>query len=98
MKLKDKVAIVTGGARDIGRAVSVKLAAEGAKVVFNYNASEEQATDTLNTIHSAGGEAIAVGGDMTKREDVDRLVSETIKTYGINIYDSECQGGVFCYV
>lgn len=82
MKLKNKVAIVTGGARDIGRAVSIKLAAEGAKVVLNYHASDEQATDTLNTIHSAGGEAIAVGGDLTKQEDVDRLVSEAVKTYG----------------
>ena len=85
MKLKDKVAIVTGGARDIGRAVSVKLAAEGARVVLNYYASDEQATDTLNTIHSAGGEAIAVGGDLTKQEDVDRLVSEAVKTYGEKI-------------
>lgn len=85
MKLKNKVAIVTGGARDIGRAVSIKLAAEGARVVLNYYASDEQATDTLNTIHSAGGEAIAVGGDLTKQEDVDRLVSEAVKTYGEKI-------------
>ena len=85
MKLKNKVAIVTGGARDIGKAVSVKLAEEGARVVLNYYASDEQATDTLNTIHSAGGEAIAVGGDLTKQEDVDRLVSEAVKTYGEKI-------------
>ncbi len=85
MNLKDKVAVVTGGARDIGRAVSIKLAAEGAMVVFNYYESDEQATDTLNTIHSAGGEAIAVGGDMTKQEDVDKLVSEAVKTCGERI-------------
>ena len=85
MNLKDKVAVVTGGARDIGRAVSIKLAAEGARVVFNYYSSDEQATDTLNSIRSAGGEAIAVGGDLTKQEDVDRLVSETVKTYGEQI-------------
>lgn len=82
MNLKDKVAVVSGGARDIGRAISVKLAAEGAKVVFNYYESDEQATDTMNIIHSAGGEAIAVGGDMTKQEDVDALVSEAVKAYG----------------
>jgi 3-oxoacyl-[acyl-carrier protein] reductase len=85
MKLKEKVAVVTGGARDIGRAVSVKLAAEGAKVVFNYYRSEEQARDTLQVIHEAGGEGIAVGGDMTKQEDVDRLVAETVAAYGEKI-------------
>src|SRR5210317_313097 len=85
MKLKGKVAVVTGGARDIGRAVSVKLAAEGAKVVFNYYRSEEQARDTLQVIHEAGGEGIAVGGDMTKQEDVDRLVAETVAAYGEKI-------------
>ena len=85
MNLKDKVAVVTGGARDIGRAVSIKLAAEGAKVVFNFYSSDQQATDTLSSIRSAGGEAIAVGGDLTKQEDVDKLVSETVKTYGERI-------------
>lgn len=85
MNLKDKVAVVTGGARDIGRAVSIKLAAEGAKVVFNYHSSEEQASETLNAIRSTGGEVIAVRGDMTKQEDVDKLVSETVKAYGDQI-------------
>jgi 3-oxoacyl-[acyl-carrier protein] reductase len=82
MNLRGKVAIVSGGARDIGRAVSVKLAAAGAKVVFNYYESEQQAADTLKGIHEAGGEAIAVGGDMTKQEDVDRLVAEAVAAYG----------------
>lgn len=85
MKLKGKVAIVTGGARDIGRAVSEKLAAEGARVVVNYYHSEEQAADTLNAIHEAGGEAVAVGGDMTRQEDVDRLVAEALAAFGDNI-------------
>lgn len=85
MKLKGKVAIVTGGARDIGRAVSVKLAREGAKVVVNYHASEEQAETTLNAIRGAGGEAVAVGGDMTKPEDVDRLVHEAVSAFGDRI-------------
>jgi len=82
MKFKDKVAIVSGGARDIGRAVSVKLAAEGAKVAFNYYESEEQAQATLKAIHDAGGECIAVAGDMTKQEDVDKLVAEATAAFG----------------
>ena len=85
MNLKGKVAVVTGGARDIGRAESVKLAAEGAKVVFNYYKSEEAARETLKSIRDAGGEGIAVGGDMTRQEDVDRLVAEAVAAYGEKI-------------
>ena len=85
MNLKDKVAIVTGGARDIGRAVSVKLAAEGARVAFNYFASEEQAEETRAAIVAAGGECIAIGGDMTRQEDVDRLVFEATAAFGDHI-------------
>jgi 3-oxoacyl-[acyl-carrier protein] reductase len=86
MKLRGKVAVVTGGARDIGKAVSVKLAAEGAKVVVNYHSSEEQSQDTLKAIHDAGGEAIAVRGDMTVQEDVENLVTEARAAYGDEIH------------
>jgi 3-oxoacyl-[acyl-carrier protein] reductase len=82
MKLKNKIAIVSGGARDIGRAVSVKLAAEGAKVAVNYFSSKEHADETLRAIEAVGGEAILVDGDMTKQEDVDRLVAETKAAFG----------------
>ena len=85
MNLKGKIAVVTGGARDIGRAVSVKLAREGAKVVLNYHSSAEQAESTLNEIHGAGGEAIAVGADVTTQDGVDRLVAETVAAYGEKI-------------
>ncbi len=60
MKLKGKVAVVTGGSRDIGRAISIKLAKEGAKVVVNYFNSESGAKKTVAEIKSFGGEAIAV--------------------------------------
>jgi 3-oxoacyl-[acyl-carrier protein] reductase len=85
MRFKDKVAVISGGARDIGRAISVQLAAEGAKVVFNYYESEEQAKDTLDAIHAAGGEAIAVAGDMTRQEDVDLLVARAVEAHGDRI-------------
>lgn len=85
MKLYNKVAIVTGGSRDIGRAVSVKLAIEGAKVVVNYFHNREEADETLRLINQAGGTAIAVQGDMTKAEDVKRLVEEATAAYGENI-------------
>jgi len=85
MKLEGKVAIVTGGARDLGRAVSVKLASEGAKVCVNYFDNEQDAKDTLELIRQAGGEGIIVQGDMTKADDVKRLVGETVKAFGNQI-------------
>ena len=86
MKLKNKVAIVTGGGRDIGRAVSLKLAAEGAKVVLNYFGSEDKANETVNEIKANGGEAIAVKGDMTKGSDVRKLIEAAGKAFGNEIH------------
>jgi 3-oxoacyl-[acyl-carrier protein] reductase len=85
MRLKDKVAIVTGGARDIGRAVSERLAAEGARVVVNYHGSEDGAKGTVQDIVAAGGQAIAVRGDMTRQEDVDELVARSVEAFGDRI-------------
>jgi 3-oxoacyl-[acyl-carrier protein] reductase len=85
MKLKNKVAVVTGGARDIGKAASLQLAAEGAKVAINYYGSADQAKETLAEIIAAGGEAILVQGDMTKQADVDNLISETKNAFGEKI-------------
>lgn len=82
MRLKDKVAVVTGGARDLGRAVSLKLAHEGAKVVVNYFDNKEDADITVEQITSFGGIAIAVQGDMTKADDVKRLFAECVKNFG----------------
>ena len=83
--LEGKVAIVSGGARDIGRAVSEKLAAEGAKVVVNYYNNKEDGEATVKAIEAAGGTAVAVGGDMTRQSDVEALVNEARKTYGDSI-------------
>ncbi|MBT8066521.1 MAG: glucose 1-dehydrogenase [Gammaproteobacteria bacterium] len=85
MSLDSKVAIVAGGGRDIGRAVSLALAAKGAKVVVNYYNNEEEGKATAAAIKEAGGEAILVAGDMTKQEDVDNLVAKTVEAYGDTI-------------
>mgnify|MGYP002626181233 CR=1 FL=1 len=85
MKLENKVAIVTGGARDLGRAVSMKLASEGAKVLVNYFDNEQDAKDTCRMIKELGGDAIMVQGDMTKADDVKRLVGECVKAFGQHI-------------
>jgi len=87
MKLINKVALVAGGARDIGRQVSIKLASEGAKVVVNYFDNKDDADETLRIIASQGGEAVAVQGDLTKAADVKRIVEDSRKAFGgaINI-------------
>ncbi len=85
MKLKGKVAVVTGGARDIGRAVCVKLAKEGARVVVNYFDSESDRDATLAAIQAVGGEAIAVYADVTKQSDIDHLVAKTKEAFGDHV-------------
>ena len=82
MKLKGKVAVVTGGGRDIGRAVCVKLAKEGAKVVVNYFDSDIDKDETMNAVKAVGGEAIAVYADVTKQEDIDNMVAKTKEAFG----------------
>lgn len=84
-KFTDKVAIVSGGSRDIGRAICIKLAAEGAKVVINYYNNKDQADEVLSVITEAGGNAIIAKGDMTKPEDVASVVSETQSAFGDEI-------------
>lgn len=85
MNLDGKVALVTGGARDIGRAVSVKLAKLGAKVVVNYFESEDDAKTTLDEIKKVDGEGLIVYGDMTKQEDISNLINTTTEKFGKKI-------------
>ena len=82
MRLKGKIAVVTGGARDIGRAISIKLAEEGAQVVINYFNSEEESKETLAAIKAIGGNAISVKGDVRKLEDIQQLVTKTQESFG----------------
>lgn len=84
-KLTGKTAIVTGGSRDIGRAVSEKLASEGANVVINYCNNEADGQATLDAIKASRGNAILVKADVTKEADVERLVAETLAAFGENI-------------
>ena len=86
MKLEGKVAIITGGARDLGRAVSVKLAAEGAKVCLNYFDNPEDAAETVKMIEADGGQAIAVQGDMTKAADVKNLFEKAVEAFGDTVH------------
>ncbi len=84
-KFKGKVAVVTGGARDIGRSISIKLAKEGAKVVVNYYNSRSGAKKTVDEIKSFGGEAIAVKADVSNLKDIKKLKAKAVKTFGKKI-------------
>lgn len=80
--LNGKVAVVTGGARDIGRAVALRLAASGAAVVVNYNSSAERAQAVVDEIGAAGGRAVAVQADVTRTGEARRLVDEARAAFG----------------
>ncbi len=87
MKFQGKTAIVTGGSRDIGRAICVKLASEGANVVVNYNSNEDDADATLSAIAAAGGgKGIKVKADVTKAADVAALVKAAQDEFGDEIH------------
>ena len=83
---KGKVAVVTGGARDIGRQVSLKLAEAGAKVCINYLNNDEQANETLQLIKAAGGEAVIAKGDVTKAADVQNIIATCTAAFGNTIH------------
>jgi 3-oxoacyl-[acyl-carrier protein] reductase len=74
-----KFAVVTGGGRDIGRAVSLELARNGADVVVNYSSSASEAESTVGEIQALGRRALAVKADVTKKADIDRLVAEALR-------------------
>jgi 3-oxoacyl-[acyl-carrier protein] reductase len=74
-----KVALVTGGARDIGRAISLELARNGADVVVNYHGSEEAASSVVEEIRALGRRALAVRADVTKKVEIDRMVGEALR-------------------
>ena len=80
-----KVAFVTGGARDIGRMTSLKLARNGASVCINYFDNPEDADETLKMIEDFGGKAMIVQGDMTNAEDIQRNVDACVEKFGDKI-------------
>ena len=81
-RLEGKVSIVTGASRGIGRGIAVRLAQEGAKVVINHRGSAEGAEETARLIREAGGEALVVQADVSRMDEAQRLVQETINAFG----------------
>lgn len=80
--LTDRVAIVTGGSRGIGKAVVELLASRGAHVVVNYVRDEEAAAATVNLAHSHGVKAMAIQADVSQLAEAERLVQETVEHFG----------------
>ncbi len=81
MQLKDKVAIITGARRGMGRTHALALAKEGAKVVVS-DISLEDCQKVVDEIKSAGGEGIAVKCDVAKKQEVEKMIKETLKKFG----------------
>ncbi len=81
MRLKDKVAVVTGAGSGLGRAISVKLAAEGCRVAI-ADISLKNAEETVQVIKNAGGDAAAFVADITNEEQVQKLFAEVAGTWG----------------
>jgi 3-oxoacyl-[acyl-carrier protein] reductase len=82
VRLEGKVAIVTGSSRGIGKAIAVRLAVEGARVVVHGKTDGGRLRPTVDTIAKAGGQAIAVAADLGDEAAVDRLFAETAKAFG----------------
>ncbi len=80
--LDGRVALVTGGSRGIGRAICIELAGRGAKVAVNYNTNPSLAEEVVATIAQSGGEAAAIGGDVSDPEQAANLVKATIDRFG----------------
>ena len=82
MDLSNKVAIVTGGASGIGRAISLSLAKHGANVVINYNRSADKANALVAEIEAFGGKAVAVRADVSQYQDAEKLMQTALDTFG----------------
>jgi acetoacetyl-CoA reductase len=80
--LHNKVAIVTGGSRGIGAAISLELARQGVKIVINYNNQKDHADKIVAEITELGGEAYAVQADVSNSQDAAKLVTEAVNHFG----------------
>ena len=82
MELRDRVALVTGAGRRVGKALAVALGAEGMRVAVHYHGAAEGARETSRQIETSGGRAHLVGADLTDTAAADRLIDETVSTFG----------------
>jgi glucose 1-dehydrogenase len=82
LHLREKVALVTGGDTGIGRAIALAFAREGASVVVDYHGASPPAQELVEQIESLGTRAVAVAADISKPDEVERLVGTAVEAYG----------------
>ncbi|HSU66249.1 MAG TPA: SDR family oxidoreductase [Tepidisphaeraceae bacterium] len=82
MRLKDKVALVTGANSGIGKAIAERFAAEGAHVAVNYRPAPGRDKEVADLVGSFATESMGVAGDVSKRADVERMVAEVVARFG----------------
>jgi 3-oxoacyl-[acyl-carrier protein] reductase len=81
-ELKDKVALITGASRGLGKAIALKLAAQGAKTVINYLSNDQEGAKVVQTILESGGEALAIKADVSNSEAVKGMVKQITDKWG----------------
>ncbi|MFO0980386.1 MAG: SDR family NAD(P)-dependent oxidoreductase [Planctomycetota bacterium] len=82
MRFKDRVVIVSGASRGIGRAVAIGFGSEGARVVVNHPGEEQQAREVVAAIEARGGAALAIRADVAAKRETDALVRATLDRFG----------------
>ena len=80
--LEEKIAIVTGASRGIGRAIAKELAANGAFVIVNYNGSKQAADETVDEITQLGGKAVSIQCNVADAAECEKMITDVIHTYG----------------
>jgi pteridine reductase len=82
MNLNEKVALVTGGAKRVGKAIAQALATRGCKLIIHYHTAQTDAEDTVRELQAANHAAIALQADITQEEEVDQLIAASIARFG----------------
>ena len=82
IRFDNKVVLVTGSSSGIGKATAVEFAKSGANVIVHYNSNKVGADDVVSQIETLGKKAIAIGGDLSKKEGVDTLISGAVDEFG----------------
>src|SRR5258708_5581780 len=82
MQLVNRVAIVTGASRGLGRSIALELGKRGATVIVNYNASADSAQEVVNAIQAGGSKAVAVEADVSNTPEADALIQTAVEQFG----------------
>lgn len=82
MRFKDKVVLITGSSRGVGRATALEFAKEGATIVVNYTSNEDKANSLVNEIEALGSKAISIKCDVSSEDQVKNMVEEIISKFG----------------